>query len=61
MLEDIEGHINDISCSQEGIRLRFNRVDVFAHAHKEFKSVENFLLVTSHEGCNEAGERDPHL
>ncbi len=61
LLEDIEHHTGMIDCFDSRIYLYFSSVQAFEHAHEEFNSVSNFLIITSHEGCNEDGERDPHL
>ena len=61
LLEDIEHHVSAVSCWDDGVHLRFQSPEAFAHAHREFAGVESFLLITSHEGCNEDGGRDPHL
>jgi len=60
-LEDIEHQIDRIECQSSHIQLYFSSADTLEHARKEFASVEKFLLITSHPGCNEDGERDPHL
>lgn len=61
LLEDIEHHIGMIDCFDSRVYLYFHSTAALEHAHQEFQSVEYFLLITSHEGCNEDGERDPHL
>ena len=61
MLEDVEHHIESIGCYSSEIHLHFKSAEVLERVHKEFTSVDSFLLVTSHEGCNEDGERNPHM
>ncbi|KAL9066955.1 MAG: hypothetical protein Q9161_007199 [Pseudevernia consocians] len=61
MLEDVEHHIESIGCYSSEIRLYFKSVGVLKRTHSELTSVDSFLLVTSHEGCNEDGERKPHM
>ena len=61
MLEDVEHHIESIGCYSSEIRLYFKSVGVLKRTHSELTSVDSFLLVTSHEGCNEDGERNPHM
>lgn len=61
MLEDVEHHIQSIGCYSSEIHLSFKSKKVLKHTHKELTSVDSFLLVTSHEGCNEDGERNPHM
>ena len=61
LLEDIEHYLDRVDCYAGGVDLHFHSPSAFAHAHEEFKSVDSFFLITSHEGCNEYGERGPHL
>ncbi len=61
LLEDIEHHTERIDCSDSKVYLYFNRAEASEHAHEEFKRANGFLLITSHVGCNEDGERNPHL
>ena len=61
LLEDIEHHMEQIVCFPSKIYLYFSSEGALQHARQEFNSVRNFLVITSHEGCNEDGERDPHL
>ena len=61
VLEDIEDHVEQVECLGSKIYLYFNSEQVLRDVYEEFKSVGNFLVVTSHDGCNEDGERDPHM
>ncbi len=61
MLEDVEHQIESIGCYSSEIHLYFKSAKVLKRTHKELTSIDSFLLVTSHEGCNEDGERNPHL
>lgn len=61
MLEDVEHHIESIGCYPSEIHLSFKSAKVLKRTHEEFTKVDSFLLVTSHEGCNEDGERTPHM
>jgi hypothetical protein len=61
LLEDIEHHIKAIDCFESRVDLYFSSSKALNHAYKEFKTVDSFLLITSHEGCNEDGQRDPYL
>ncbi len=61
LLEDIEHHTERIDCSDSKVYLYFNSAEALEHAHEEFKRANSFLLITSHIGCNEDGERIPHL
>lgn len=61
MLEDIEHHIESITCYSTEIHLRFSSAELLKRTHNEIASVDSFLLITSHQGCNEDGERNPHV
>lgn len=61
MLEDVEHHIKSIGCYSSAIHLYFKSTNVLKRTHSEIMSVDSFLLVTSHEGFNEDGERNPHM
>lgn len=61
MLEDIEHHLQKVECFDSRVYLHFSSTSDLEVAQEEFSSVAKFLLITSHEGCNEYGERDPHM
>lgn len=61
ILEDIEHHIESITCHKTEIHLHFSSAELLRRAHNEIANVDSFLLVTSHQGCNEDGERNPHV
>ena len=61
ILEDVEDEIKHIGCYTSEIQLFFKSTKALKRFHKELTGVDSFLLVTSHEGCNEDGERNPHL
>ena len=61
MLEDVEHHIQSIRCYSSEIHLYFKSTKFLKRAHYEFASVDSFIIVTSHQGCNKDGERDPHV
>lgn len=61
LLEDVEHHIESIGCYPSKIHLYFKSARVLKRTYKEFTSVDSFFLITSHEGCNEDGERNPHM
>ena len=61
MLEDVEHHIESVACYSSEIHLHFRSAELLGRAHNEFARVNSFLLVTSHRGCNEDGERNPHV
>jgi len=60
-LEDIEHHLERIECSQSNIDLHFVSRDSFSRAKYVYANLVGGHVVTSHWGCNEAGERVPYL
>ena len=61
VLEDIEGYVDIVGCVGSKISLHFTSEEALKDAHEEFNSVGSFLLITSHDGCNGDGERNPHM
>ena len=61
ILEDVEHHIESVGCYSSEVHLRFTSAELLQRAHNELSSVDGFLLVTSHQGCNEDGERNAHV
>lgn len=60
-LEDIEPHVDDIQCSQSTLTLSFGTGQNLEEAKDAWSGVSQFLIITSHIGCNEDGERTPYL
>ena len=61
VLEDMENHFDEIQCYNSSVYLYFSKVETLKHAHEELNRVERFVLITSHDGCNKDGEREPHM
>ena len=61
VLEDIENHIEQVECYGSTLKLYFGSEQYLREAHEMFKNVGNFLVITSHDGCNEDGEREPYM
>ena len=61
ILEDVEDEIETIGCYTSEVHLSFKSTKALKRIYKEITGVDSFLLVTSHEGCNEDGERNPHM
>ena len=57
-LEDIDHHLEYISCSPASILLGFVTTSVKQAALEEFQNTGAFYLITSHEVCNNDGERN---
>lgn len=57
-LEDIEHHLSDVRCEDDKMTLEFfdaaAAADATGACHDED---EGAIIVTSHEGCNNEGER----
>lgn len=60
VLEELEGHLEDIVCSDSQISLLFDSIDKVDVIRKAIGTTSNFVVVTSHNGCNSDGERATH-
>ena len=60
-LEMLEHHIDQIECSKDGLILDFATLDALNEVHRHIEGINNFLLITSHEGCDLEGERNMRL
>ncbi len=60
VIEEVEHHISEITCDADSISLKFESLDMAKAAYDEFSSVKDFFAVTSHEGCNNEGERNSY-
>lgn len=61
ILEDIEMDVEEIQCSGSAITVEFADQETLKIARKSWDDISEFLIVSSHAGCNENGERAPHL
>lgn len=61
LLEEIEDHLEDIYCGEDSIELRFVNVETLRMAYREYSTIGQFSLITSHDSCNRDGERSAHL
>ena len=60
LLEEIDHLVSEVHCEAESVQLKFeahhfDRIRQGLQAHPEF------LIITSHYGCNDKGSRRPHL
>ena len=60
-LESLEHHIEQIECSEEGLTLNFATLDALNEVYRHIEGINDFLLITSHEGCDLDGERNMRL
>ncbi|KAF7924019.1 hypothetical protein EAE99_006680 [Botrytis elliptica] len=60
-LEDIELNIKNILCSKSTIIVEFPSANLLAEAEKEWKDLSEFLVISSHAGCNDQNARTPYL
>jgi hypothetical protein len=60
LLEEVEHHIDEIACFGSSIRLHFTSQETLELAYDELSATNEFFVVTSHEGCNNDGERESH-
>jgi len=61
ILEDIETNLKDIQCSDSNLMVEFAEAEMFNAAKESWDSISEFLVISSHAGCNPAGERSPYL
>lgn len=57
LLEEIEHHFSEITCSDSSIYLKFATHETAELAYEEFVNVEEFFVITAHKSCNAEGER----
>ena len=60
-IEDFEASLDTILCTTTTIELRFLHRELLQDALAELAPLPRFILVTSHIGCNEDGERRAYL
>lgn len=60
-LEDIELNVKNIVCSESTIILQFPSENLLLGAKKEWNNLSEFLVISSHAGCNDQNERAPYL
>jgi hypothetical protein len=60
VLEEVEHHIDEITCFDSSIHLRFAGQEALELAYNELSAIDEFFVITSHEGCNNDGERESH-
>lgn len=59
-LEALETDIDDMSCSDSTIQLSIDSPTRARALKQELEAVSDFVVVTSHEGCDLEGERSIH-
>lgn len=60
LLEEVEHHIDEIACFDSSIHLHFADQETLELVYNELSAIDEFFVVTSHEGCNNDGERESH-
>lgn len=61
LLEEIEDDLHEIRCAKGIIQFGFVLSETFDLAWGEYSRIGEFFLITSHEGCNNDGERGAYL
>jgi hypothetical protein len=61
VLEDIEEDVADIRCSDSTITVEFSESHSLKAVRPSWDNLGPFLIISSHIGCNEDGERKPYL
>ncbi|PKY06665.1 hypothetical protein P168DRAFT_339963 [Aspergillus campestris IBT 28561] len=59
-LEDVDAHMEDVSCSESHIQLVFESIDTMYNVKGQIESTGDFIIVTAHSGCDPEGERSTH-
>jgi hypothetical protein len=60
-LEDIEMDVAEIQCRPSSIIVEFINRQTLEAARKSWDTISEFLIISSHPGCNSDGQRAPHL
>jgi len=60
-LEVIETHLENIECADSVIVLDFMDELALKQAKREWDKLPKFIVISSHPGCNEDGERVPYV
>ena len=60
VLEEIEHHFDEIMCLNSFIYLYFSTFETAELAFAKFSTMEEFFVITSHQGCNNDGEREAY-
>ncbi|KAI9710034.1 MAG: hypothetical protein M1828_002222 [Chrysothrix sp. TS-e1954] len=61
LLEDINWHLADVRCRPSTIELDFSDPELAAAIWRRLQEAPKIMVVTSHFGCNLAGERKPYF
>jgi len=61
ILEDIEMSVDEIRCSDSMITVEFSHQQMLDDARETWDNLPELLIISSHPGCNENGERAPYL
>jgi hypothetical protein len=61
ILEDIEMDVGEFQCSESAITVEFPDQETLEIASTSWDNISEFLIISSHPGCNENGGRAPHL
>ena len=60
-VEDIESRLSTVICTASTIELHFLDRELLHEALADLDALPRFILVTSHIGCNDDGERKAYL
>lgn len=60
-LETLENQISSIYCSDDKLHLTFATAAALTSVSEQLEKSSEFLVITSHEACNMAGERAIYL
>jgi hypothetical protein len=61
LLEDLDDQFSHISCSESDMRIVFKSLSQLQTARDAWAKHSSFLVITSHQGCNQKGAHQPHM
>lgn len=59
-LEDLDAGLDRVSCTKPKIQLSFESIAAEENFNKAIEDTPEFVIVTSHDGCDLDGERSAH-
>lgn len=61
VLDDISGHIRNVSCTTSGLTVQFHAEDAMHMAIKTWNTTDDLILISTHDTCATAGEYEAYL
>lgn len=60
VLEHVDHLISELTCTPSGISVVFGSTDSARHAKGSW-DMDEYVVITSHAGCNDDGQRVPYM